>query len=517
MKELEKEDLSFDELSTNMVINISITSGFNYFSFFILFLAKDILLYNWLDVISASNYTIYIGYISAFLAFMLITPAVLPKFYQEIGHDKIHSFNKKILIILLSNFFVIFFIFSIVVLLGFNFTVSQFSNISFYLMIIIGVIAVVSFKILESAFYGLKKSKVIGMMNLSISLIFIIILLILRFLNILNSFTAIILYIFMYLGGLSFGFYFYFKFKSQIQFPQNIEHSDKGIGKKIMIFSYPLLLMNVFYFLNFRAGTVLLSSVNQIYAVYYHLSTNLIIIFVGLIGIPISNMAYSYISELFVDNNMDQIKKISNFILQLISILEITSLILIYIFSPFLINLLYRNYSNLIFIVLFKIVIIAGIFYCLNQFLSKFPMANNKTKINLLAEIIAGVSNTVFLILSIQTSNLLFAGYGFLISTLIIFIIYFTFCNRKKILSKKEKVLFKIIFASITSILCYEIVYFFINIDWIGAIISILLYFIFLISLNVTSIKTVKSILKILFDMFKGFFAKKKPSTSINA
>jgi len=512
LKDLEKEDLSFDELSTNMVKNISITSGFNYFSFFILFLAKDILLYNWLNIISASNFTIYMGYINAFLAFMLITPAILPKFYQEIDHDKIHSFNKIILIILCFNFFIIFFIFSIVILLGFNFNASQFTNISFFIMIIISVIAVVSFKILESAFYGLKKSKVIGMMNLSISLIFIIILLILRLFDMLNSFTAILLYIFTYLGGLGLGMYFYFKFKSQIQIPHNSEKLDKKIGKKIIIFSYPLLLMNIFYFLNFRAGTVILGSVNQIYAVYYHLSTNLIIIFVGLIGIPISNMAYSYISEFYVNNNIDQIKKIYSFILQLISILEITCLILIYIFSPVLIGFLYRDYYSLLFIVLFKIIIIAGIFYSLNQFLSKFPMANNKTKINLLAEFIAGISNTIFLILSIQSSNLLYAGYGFLISTVIIFIIYLVFCNKYRIFSKKENVIFKIIFSSIISIVFYEIFYFFISIVWVGAIFSFLLYFALIITLKITSIKSMKSIMKILFDIFKGIFNKKKDS-----
>ncbi|MFX1348602.1 MAG: hypothetical protein ACFE92_08010 [Promethearchaeota archaeon] len=516
MKELEKEDLSFNELSTNMVKNISITSGFNYFSFFILFLAKDILLYNWLDIISASNFTIYIGYIGAFLAFMFITPAVLPKFYQEISHDKIHSFNKIIVIILGLNFFIVFFIFSIVLLFGFNFNASQFNNFSFFIMIIIGVIAVVSFKILESAFYGLKKSKVIGIMNLSISLIFIISLIILRVFNGLNSFTAMLLYFFTYIGGLSLGLYFYLKFKSQIEIPNNLEKLDKRIGKKIIIFSYPLLLMNIFYFLNFRAGTVILGSFNQIYAVYYHLSTNLIIIFVGLIGIPINTMAYSYISEFFVSNNIDHIKKIFNFILQLISILEITCLILIYIISPILIEFLYRNYYSLIFIILFKIIIIAGIFYSLNQFLAKFPMANNKTKVNLLAEFIAGVSNTIFLILCIYNSNLLYAGYGFLISTLIIFMIYLVFCNKNIIFSKKENIVFKIIISSISTIIFYEIFYFFIKLVWIGAILSILLYLTLIITLNVTSIKTMKSIMKILFDMFKGIFTKKKDSKLIN-
>ncbi|MFX1503842.1 MAG: hypothetical protein ACFFDH_22970 [Promethearchaeota archaeon] len=510
MKELEKEEISFTELSTNIVKNISITSGFNYFSFFLFFLAKDILLYNWLNLISASNFTIFMGYLDAFLAFILITPAVLPKFYQEFSHDKIHSFNKIILIILGINFFIIFIVFSIVLLFGFNFNASQFTNISFFIMIIISLIVVVLFRILESAFYGLKKSKEIGLMNLSISVIFIIILFILRYFNMLNSFTVIFLYIFTYLGGLGLGLYFYFNFKLKIQVPNNLETLDRRIGKNILTFSYPLLLMNVFYFLNFKAGTIILGSFDQIYPVYYRLSTNLIIVFIGLLGIPISNMAYSYISEFFVKNNIDHIKKINNLILQLIAILEVTFLILIYIFSPLLIGFLYNDYYSLIFITLFKIITVAGIFYCISQFLAKFPMANNKTKINLFAELIAGISNTIFLVLCIQNANLLYAGYGFLISIIIIFVTYLVFCYKKGIFSKKENIVFKILFSSFISIAFYEIFHFFISIIWIGAIFSILLYFTLIITLNITSIKTMKSMIKILFDIFKSIFSKKE-------
>jgi len=370
LKEEEKEELSFNELSTNMVKNISITSGFNYLSFFIFFLGKDILLYNWLSIISASNFSIYIGYLEVFLAFILITPAVLPKFYQEIGEDKINIVNKIIFIILSFNFIIIIIVFSVVLLFGFNFNVSSFTNISFFLLIIISVIVLVSFKILESAFYGLKKSKEIGMMNLVVSLIFIIILPIIILFDILNPLTAILLYVFAYLGGLVLGIYFYLNFKSHIQIPQKLEKLDKRIGKKIIVFSYPLLLMNIFYFLNFRAGTVILGSFNQIYAVYYYLSTNLIITLISIIGFPISNMAYSYISEFFVNNNKGQIKNIYGFILQLISILEISILILIYIFSPLLIEILYNDYYSLTFIVFLKIIAFAGIIYSLNQFLS---------------------------------------------------------------------------------------------------------------------------------------------------
>jgi O-antigen/teichoic acid export membrane protein len=512
LKEIEKEELSFTELSTSLVKNISITSGFNYFSFFLLFLAKDILLYNWLNLISASNFTIFIGYLNAFIAFMLITPAVFPKFYQEIRQEKIHSFNKIILIILSLNFVIITVVFSIVIMVGFNFNIPQFTNISFFIMIIISVIVVVLFRIIESAFYGLKKSKEIGLMNLSVSLIFIIILLILRFFNMLNSYTVIILYIFTYLGGLGLGLYFYYNFKSKIQIPHNLEPIERRTRRDVLIFSYPLLIMNIFYFLNFRAGTIILGSFDQIYPIYYHLSTNLIIIFIGLLGIPISSMAYSYISEFFVKDNIDQIKKINNLILQLIAILEVTCLILIYIFSPVLIGFLYNDYYSLIFITLFKIITIAGIFYCIGQFLAKFPMANNKTKINLLAEIIAGISNTIFLILCIQNANLLFAGYGFLISILIIFVIYLVFCYKNKILSKKENIVFKIIFSSIISLGFYEIFYYFISIIWIGAIFSVLLYFTLIITLNITSIKNVKSMMKILFEIFKGIFSKKEDS-----
>lgn len=504
MKELNEKDLHYNELSNNLLKNISITGGLNNLAFIIFFLGKDIFLYNWLNKVNAANFVIYIGYLDAFIAFVLIKPAVLPKFYQEIDKKEMSSFNRTIFILLLFNFFIIFFSFLIILFLGFDFKVSKFTNISFYIILIAGVIILVLFKIYESSFYGLKKPKEIGLINLSVSFVYIIFLIIFRFLNVLNSFSAILLYIFSYFVGLILSNYYYLNYRSQIKIPKNVSRFDRRIGRKIIVFSYPLLVMSIFYFINFRAGTVILGSFNKTYAVYYYLSTNIIMIFIGLIGFPITNMAYSYIAEFYAKNNIEDIKGNYNFILELISIVEISCLILIYTSSPILIGILYSNYKSLIFIILFKIIIVAGIFYSLNQFLGKFPLASGKTKINLLAEALAGISNIIFLIISLQSSNLLYAGYGFLISTLIIFMIYVMFCNKQAILSKKGKILLKIIISSITSIIFYEIFYFITDIMWLGILLSILTYFILIIALNITSIKSMRSMMKTVFGVFKS-------------
>ena len=184
--------------------------------------------------------------------------------------------------------------------------------------------------------------------------------------------------------------------------------------------------------------------------------------------------------------------------------------ILYLIFSPLLIEFLYNNYKSLIFIFLFKIITIGGIFYCLNQFLAKIPMASSKTKINLLAEFLAGISNITFLILSILSSNILYSGLGFLISTVIIIVVYLIFCKKHRILTKNGRIIFKIIISAMITISFFDVFYFLINIVWIGALFSILVYFILIIKLNITSIKTIKSIMTTLFEICKAVFKKKK-------
>jgi len=502
------KEISYDQFFQNLLKDISILGGLNNFSLIIYFLAKEILLYNWLDKTSAYNFTVFNGYVELFLPFIIIAPIILPRIFQEVGQKKFHLATISTIIILIFNLLVIIFVIEFMIILGFQLNISSINESILISLLIISLILISFTQMFESIFYGLKKVKIVGIINLIISSIFILLLILFFFLGELNFLATTIILISSNIIGIFLGIFFLIK-SNQIVFKKNYPLSEYyKISKRILKFGTPLMITKIFYFLNWRVGIIMLSSIKLEYPIYYHLSINIIIYFISFLSLPIINTIQPHLAEFFVNNKTIEIKKIYKFILPLITILLISSLIILYSFLPLILRILYQNYYTYVFVNLFKIVIIGGIFYCLNQFLGRFSIANGKPVINTLAQGIGGISNFIFLIISMVFSNILFSGLGFLISSFLIFIIFVIFTLKYTKLKLKESKLLIIILSSISSILIYEFIYYFTNNLYFGGILSILIFYFLIFKFKLLTLKSMKRVLKFIVNIIKGMFIK---------
>ena len=264
--------------------------------------------------------------------------------------------------------------------------------------------------------------------------------------------------------------------------------------------------MKIFYFLNFQVAILILSYVNGVYSVYYYLSTSFIILILGLVGIPLNNINYSYMVELFKEKRVKKMREMYHFMLSIISFLIFGGIIFTYTVSPLLIKLLYNRYYNNTFLLFFKFIIIGGLFHSLNQFLGKIIMAEGNTKINLLGECLGSIANLFFIILSLIFKNIIFSGYGFIMSNVIILVVYLNFSKKYLNLSFIKTKISQIIISSLISLSTYEFIYYFNSFQIINIVISVFIYFLMLILLKVISLKQIREILRMLVAIFKEFF-----------
>ena len=457
------------------------------------------MLFNWVREETAINYTEYLGYIELLIAFMLITPELLPRFIQEIKKEKYYLYIFTSLSLMIFNFLIIFFSFSICLGIGFKFKFSNITDLVFLIILIFSVLIIELFKIIESIYYGLKKVKIICLLNFLISSIFIILLIFFQLLKFLNIYIIIFIYSISYLGSLIIILIIKFRNYEKVpRFKLNLK-----IAKNIIIFSYPLLLMNILYFLNFKVAILVLSLRNEIFSIYYLLATNFIILFIRLIGFPLNKITFTYFSEFFVKSEIKKIKNIYMFVFSIISFLEIFGLLLIYIFTPFIINILYINYANFQFITFFKMIVIGGFFYSLNQFLGSIIIARGKTKITLLAAFLGALTNIIFLIFYVIFRNFYFIGYGFIISTFIILIICSYFSKKYLELKIFKLKIIQVILCCVLSILSYEIIDYFFSVLYFSIFSSLITYFSMLFLLKVIKIENIKWFIHIITEALK--------------
>jgi len=493
-------DISNNEILKEILKNVIITGFISNFSLILLFIAKNILLFNWVNKNIAKGFILYLAYIELFVAFIIITPLLLPKFFQEAEKKPIYVNLFTALFLMLINILIISLIFLFLIISGFQFNINQIPEILFLFILIISVFMIHAFKIVESAYYGLRDVKRIGFLNLFLSFIFILLLIFFKLIRFLNIYTVILIYLITYFSSLILNLSLKFKKVKR----ESFLGIDVKLGKKMIIFSYPLLLMGIFYFINFRAGIIILSLINETYSIYYYLATSFVILFISFIGIPLNKMTYSYMVEFIAKNKIKEIKETYNFILLIISFLEIGGLILIYNFSPIIIKLLYSKYENMLFVTFFKFIIIGGIFYSLNQFLGKMIIANGKTKINLLAELLGGVANVTFFILSLKYENLFFISFGFICSTMIILLIYYYFTKKNMNFPSMKLKVFRIIVSFMISLLIYEIFTYFISVLYLSILISLIVYFLTLIFLKVISFSQITDFIFLMLKILRG-------------
>ncbi len=492
--------MSHNNLLKEILKNTSLTLVISNLSSIFVFISQNILIYNWASKNTVEDFTIFFGYIEVFILFILITPVLIPKIIKEIDIKKINHLLKAISYFLFFNILILFFIFFILIEIGFHFVISDITDYFFLIILLLNVLVVSFFNTIESLYYGLRRIKKIGLLKISYSVIFFSLVIILQIFRILNIHYILLVYLISYLGSLI--LVLRHNLKNFLK-RKPIFDFNKKLAKQIISFSYPLLLMNIFYFINYKAGILILNNVKGIYSIYYFLSTSLILVFIGLIGRPLNNISYSYIVEFFKEEKSKNLKETYNFILSVISIITIGGLVLIYNISPVLLNFLYNKYYNKTFLIFLRFIIVGGIFYSLDQFLGKIIIAKGNTKINLLAELVGGIANIFFFILCLIFKDIVFAGIGFITSTLFTFIIYVYFNKKYLDLTLKKLKVIQVILAGLFSIFIFELISYFFSFYFISIISSLVFYFLFLLIFDITSFQQIKSIANMVLKIFK--------------
>jgi len=488
--------------------NTSLTLLFSNLSSIIFFIAQNILIYNWASKDSTEDFTVFLAYIDFLLLFILISPALIPKIINETDDKRASYLMKSISFFLFFNILIIFLIFFIFIWIGFQFNISNIPVPLFLTILVLTIMAISFFNTIESLYYGLRKIKKIGLLKISFSIIFFSLVFILQIFSNLIFFNLMMIYLISYFCAIILVIRSKIKFFLTIRKP-NFNFNMKLVKKNID-FSYPLLLMNIFYFINFKAGILILNNLDGINSIYYYLSTSMVILFIGFIGRPLNNMIYSYVVEFFKEKKKEKIKEAYNFILSVISITILVGLIFMYTVSQLIINLFYSKYYSETFFLFLKLIIIGGLFYSLNQFLGKFIIAKGNTKINLLAEFLGGIANILSFILCLIFRNIIISGIGFIISTIIIFLIYIYYSKKFIGLSIKRLKGFQVILSCLLSISIFELIYHFFPFLFICIISSLVIYFLLIIIFDITSLYQIKGIANMVLEIFKGIIQKKE-------
>jgi O-antigen/teichoic acid export membrane protein len=428
----DKDKILSDKNSEELFRLVSISGSSKIIAQIIYFIAREILLFNWLDKASSNDYTVFNGYIELFAAFMLVTPYLLPKIYQDINKNEFKEVTKYAFLIFFINFLILDIIFLVIVMSGFSFNISDNSDYLIFFLLSICSFFLILFNIMESSFYGMKKGKIIGMINILISSVFSLMLILNKFFFGMSFMSIVIAYFFTYLCGFLAALYLYIKHSKSIirdnsdsNMTNNTTNQDKkSLIKIILQFSYPLFFTSIFYFLNFKVGNIILEPLSQDKVIYYHISTSIVLYIIVLIGVPINDSILPFLSSSFKKKDMENIKQIYFQFLPIIVMLIFSLLVILYTICPLVLGILYPDYLNVEFISLFRLIIIGGVFYSLNQFFGRYPIAMGKTKITLINQIIGGIINIIFLISAVNQDLLSLAGYGFLVSSLVSFLIF---------------------------------------------------------------------------------------------
>jgi len=478
---------------------ISISMFLNNLAQFIYLISREIILYNWLDNLDAANFIIYFAVCQLFTTFIIFNPYILPNIYAEIGEKRVMIANRTLILILLPNYLIVIIILGFFLLTGINFNLNLDSGNFLFLFFISIIILIISLgSITESILYGLKKPMGVGISKITFALSFFIMLMISIFLNIINFYIAIIIFLGSNLTSLIYSF-FYYKKQIRIIGSENInQYFDLSIAKRIIILGFPLFLSGIFRIFRFNIFPIFLGGISGNYSIYFHLSTTLVIYLVSLIELPIAQNIQPYFASFFKKGNISQIKMIYRYMISLIVVLIISIALLFYGLLPLFLKIVYSKYYSTELVYIFKITIIGCIFFSLNILYGKIILSKGKTYILLINQFLGAIIAVIFLYLTLITNEIIFSALGFS-SSFAFICLSNCFISKKYIkLSLKEIKIIPILLTSFISIFIYELFLMLSQNIYLSSIISLICFFVFCFIFRIITINFLKNFLKIL-------------------
>ncbi|MHA1285520.1 MAG: oligosaccharide flippase family protein, partial [Promethearchaeota archaeon] len=407
--------------------------------------------------------------------------------------------------ILIINYIIIAIIILMIIVFGYNFQISQISNIEFYFLINLILFSFIIYDFFGNIILGLKLFRKAGIIRLFYSIVFKFLIILFYIFGVLNLYNAILILFFSQLAGIILGLYFFLKSKLLGGYKRELLNIAENYPmiKKIFNFSFPLLFSSISYYINFKLAVIILSYTSSDYSLFYEISTGIILMIIIFIVDPVNKTLIPYLSKLHNENNLEQIKKLFELVLGLISLLLIPILIFFYDFSSIFINIVYTKYSQEVFINYFKVIAFGGIFYAINQFLAMLLFTKGKNIIILVGQVIGAFINIIFVIIGFVYSNIFYSGIGFIFSLIIMDLIWMLFYVKYSNISIYDFKFFKIALCSLISIVIFEIIMIFFGNIYISLSFSLILYFSLSFILGIINRNLLYSTVKFIINLIR--------------
>ncbi|QEE16043.1 oligosaccharide flippase family protein [Promethearchaeum syntrophicum] len=470
----------------------------------IYFLGRYVLLINWMNEESNVDFIIFFRYSEIFYAFILIAPIVIPKFLNEEKKEEFEKIISPSLSIFLINLLVI--ILAIVIFAFFLKSQIPQNYLIYSISLCFSTVSLGLMKYFESILYGFRKNKEIIALNIGLTLGFLLSIMIFHYFFILSLSEAIISYIIANFIAMIIGYIFLIKIKKKLKAKISYFHfkKQKQDYRDLIILASPIMLSGLAYIINFRISTLFLQDFPDEYVIFFEISSSLIIYIIGFLGIPIHDAVFPYLSYSYKEKNFKNIKEIYFSTLFIISSTLLVALIIFFSYIEFFVLIIYPEYQNDLFYNSFRILIIGGYFYVLNQFIARYPVADGNSKILFYNQIVGASVNIIFIIFSTSFNDYNFLLWGFTISNITMFIVYFIdFCKVSSISLKNSKIL-ELSISFFSPLFIFYLLKT-VNINQIlSGIIVISLYFALLVLFKILRIHQIKEI----FSVF--LFSKNK-------
>jgi len=488
----------FDVIKRFSIIFFAKTIGDIFF-----FIVNNILIVNWLSIESNRDYILFSYLVNLFFTLILSLHIAIPKFLQKDSTKSRKDYLINAVFLLMINLIIIA-VFLIVLTLGFNYDYNaSWPNFEFLIIFLLGGLGYEFFRFFQSVFYGLKLAKKVAIINLFLSVFFLIISFIMLVNLELGFIGAVSSYIisFFLIDILSFYLIFrgFERKKNHVQKNLKSKTINLAIQKELIIFSLPILISNIFYYLNTRYNALLVSGLGGNFSLILGLSLSLTIYLIGLLGVTINDLLFPYESNAFYHNDQEKIKEIFKLLRTFVVTVIIPMLLICIIVSEIILTILYPTIlaENPIFIIIFQLVLLGGIFYSLNQFTAKFLVAKGLTIKFLIIQIIGASINILFALLTMPFIGIYSATWGFIISMGVMFILYFYYLSKIVELSLREFKLIQLVFSILVVIIEFSTlkIIFDLN-DYLIGILCLLSYFILLFGFRILKIKDLKKFLK---------------------
>lgn len=434
-----KKPGSFRELLFRAVVAITV---FKVLSQVVYFFARYVLLVNWLTPEANQDFIVFFRTVEAVFDFTVVNSLAVTKFVAS-RRDQAREITRVTLVFLLLNVAVN----ELVVSLAFVFGAGRFNDQTVLpvvlFLVCLGATFQVFMRFFEGVLYGLKRTGAVCLVNVTLAVAFVACVVVFAWGRSAGFPGAATSFVVANAAALIVGLFFYANWSRSGRAVGDQRESDAskhgprakawwpGPLRELLAFSVPIFLATAFYFLNYKFTDFFLRGFPGNLLLYFSVSSSLVVYLIGLLGIPIHESVYPFLSETLgasggalSGENLQKFHQIYDLTLKLVSLVILGALLFLFLFVERLFGFLYPEYTDREFYSSARWICLGGFFYVLNQFYGRYALAADRSRTFLHAQLVGAVVNLLCISILVQTETYGWALAGFILSTLATFVYY---------------------------------------------------------------------------------------------